>query len=76
MIQIHIDSGTYDEINWDIKVSFEAQLGLIGGTLGLFSGFSILSIIEIVYYAVRMFMSVTDTRVAFKERREKVSISQ
>ena len=32
-----------------------AQLGLIGGTMGLFTGFSILSGIEIVYFALSFF---------------------
>ena len=31
----------------------EAQLGLIGGTMGLFTGFSILSAVEIIYYLLR-----------------------
>ena len=31
----------------------EAQLGLIGGTMGLLTGFSILSGVEIVYFLVR-----------------------
>ena len=31
----------------------EAQLGLIGGTMGLLTGFSILSGVEIVYYIFR-----------------------
>ena len=31
----------------------EAQLGLIGGTMGLLTGFSILSGIEIIYYLLR-----------------------
>ena len=31
----------------------EAQLGLIGGTMGLLTGFSILSGVEIVYYLLR-----------------------
>ena len=33
------------------QVTLIAQLGLIGGTMGLFTGFSILSGIEIVYFA-------------------------
>ena len=32
------------------QVTLVAQLGLIGGTMGLFTGFSILSGIEIVYF--------------------------
>ena len=31
----------------------EAQLGLIGGTMGLLTGFSILSAVEIVYFLLR-----------------------
>ena len=37
-----------------IKVTLEAQLGLIGGTMGLLTGFSILSGIEIVYYLIKL----------------------
>ena len=33
----------------------EAQLGLIGGTMGLLTGFSILSGVEIIYYLLRLF---------------------
>ena len=36
-----------------IQVTTEAQLGLIGGTMGLLTGFSILSGVEIIYYLIR-----------------------
>ena len=36
-----------------LKVTLEAQLGLIGGTMGLLTGFSILSGVEIIYYVIR-----------------------
>ena len=35
----------------------EAQLGLIGGTMGLLTGFSILSGVEIIYYLFRFVLS-------------------
>ena len=35
------------------KVTLEAQLGLIGGTMGLLTGFSILSAVEIIYFVVK-----------------------
>ena len=38
----------------ELKVTLEAQLGLIGGTMGLLTGFSILSGIEIVYYLIKL----------------------
>ena len=37
----------------NLKVTIEAQLGLIGGTMGLLTGFSILSAVEIIYYLFR-----------------------
>ena len=50
-INININIG---DIN-DDQVTTEAQLGLIGGTMGLLTGFSILSGVEIVYYLIRFF---------------------
>ena len=41
----------------NFKVTMEAQLGLIGGTMGLLTGFSILSGIEIIYYLLRLLSS-------------------
>ena len=62
LIQIYFDANTYDKILRGIKLTPESQLGLIGGTMGLFTGFSILSAIEIVYFAIRFFWSLTISR--------------
>ena len=62
MIQIFFDTGTYDKIERDVKVTVNAQLGLIGGTMGLLTGFSILSGVEIIYYFAKFFMSLRLTR--------------
>ena len=48
------------------KVTTEAQLGLIGGTMGLLTGFSILSGVEIVYYLLR-FQFLRAFNVSFGE---------
>ena len=40
----------------DCQVTMEAQLGLIGGTMGLLTGFSILSGVEIIYYLLRFIL--------------------
>ena len=58
VVQIYFGTVTYDEIEKDRKVTLEAQLGLIGGTMGLLTGFSILSGMEIIYYIARFFMSL------------------
>ena len=57
VIEIYFDSATYDEIRRDVKVTIEAQLGLIGGTMGLLTGFSILSGVEIIYFITQFFLS-------------------
>ena len=58
VIEIYFDSATYDKIERDVKVTVNAQLGLIGGTMGLFTGFSILSGVEIIYYLAKFFLSL------------------
>ena len=50
LVRIQFDTPTYQEIEKDIKISLEGQVGVIGGTLGLFLGFSILSGVEIIYF--------------------------
>merc|ERR1712012_765495 len=71
---IYFDTASYDEIGRDEKVTIEAQLGLIGGTMGLLTGFSILSGVEIIYYLLRFFMSLKTPRTevvsAVKKRFE------
>ena len=44
----------------------EAQLGLIGGTMGLLTGFSILSGVEIVYYAAKFLLSSVTKKVRYQ----------
>ena len=53
MVEIYFGAATYDEIEKDVKVTMEAALGLIGGTMGLLTGFSILSAVEIIYYVIK-----------------------
>ena len=57
-IEIFFDTSTYEKVEQDKKMTLEAQLGLIGGTMGLLTGFSILSGVEILYYAIRFFVSL------------------
>ena len=42
-----------------MQVTTEAQLGLIGGTMGLLTGFSLLSGVEIIYYVVRFSLRIS-----------------
>ena len=62
MVQFYFVPATYDEIERDRKLTLEAQLGLIGGTMGLFTGFSIFSGVEIIYFAIKFFISLRVNR--------------
>ena len=52
-VEIYFDTATFDDIERDKKIKTEAQLSLIGGTMGLLTGFSIISGVEIVFFLFR-----------------------
>ena len=54
LVQIYLDTATFDEIERDEKVKFTAALSLVGGTMGLLTGFSIISGIEVVFFLVKL----------------------
>ena len=53
LVEIYFDTATFDDIERDKKIKTEAQLSLIGGTMGLLTGFSIISGVEIVFFFFR-----------------------
>ena len=57
-MQIFFDSPTFDNIERDKKLKTEAQVSLIGGTMGLFTGFSIISGAEVIFYLFRLLCPV------------------
>ena len=59
LVQIYFDTATYDEVERDKKIKTEAQLSLIGGTMGLLTGFSIISGVEIIFFLFRLISSWT-----------------
>ena len=57
LVQIYFDTATFDEVERDKKIKKEAQLSLIGGTMGLLTGFSIISGVEIVFFAFKYILT-------------------
>ena len=53
LVQIYFDTATFDNIERDKKTKMEAQLSLIGGTMGLLTGFSIISGVEVIFFLFR-----------------------
>ena len=76
LIQIYFDTATYDVIEKDVKVTLEAQLGLIGGTMGLLTGFSLLSGVEIIYFAMKFFLTLRIPRayLALKQKKKNTHL--
>ena len=54
LVHIFFDTATFDNIQKDKKIKFESQLSLVGGTMGLLTGFSIISAIEIINFFLRL----------------------
>ena len=53
-IKIYYDTPTFQLITKDEKANFEEKLAAIGGTMGLLTGFSIISGVEIIYFGVKI----------------------
>ena len=64
MFLIYFGSATFDQIEKDTKMKMETMVGVIGGTMGLFTGFSILSGVEIFYYALKFVLSAMAKKVS------------
>ena len=57
-MRIHFYATTFDKITKDRAAKFVDMLSAIGGTMGLLTGFSIISGIEIVYFAIKIFFQL------------------
>ena len=56
-VRIFFDTPTFDRITKDKAAKFVDMLSAIGGTMGLLTGFSIISGVEIIYFAVKILSS-------------------
>ena len=53
-VRIHFATPTFDRITKDENANFEDKLSAIGGTMGLLTGFSIISGVEIIYFGIKI----------------------
>ena len=49
---------TFDKITKDRAAKFVDMLSAIGGTMGLLTGFSIISGVEIVYFGIKIILKI------------------
>ena len=57
-VRIYFDTPKFDRVIKDRKVKFVDMLSAVGGTIGLLTGFSIISGVEILYFAAKIVRSI------------------
>ena len=57
-VRIYFDTTTFDTITKDRAAKFVDMLSAIGGTMGLLTGFSIISGVEILYFAGKIIFNL------------------
>ena len=58
LVKIYFDTPTFDRITKDRAAKFVDMLSAIGGTMGLLTGFSLISGVEIIYLAGKMILNL------------------
>merc|ERR1712218_524145 len=56
-VRIFFDTPSFDRIKKDRAAKFVDMLSAIGGTMGLLTGFSIISGVEIIYFSVKIIIN-------------------
>ena len=69
LVQIFFDTASFDEIERDTEIKLTNQISLVGGTMGLFTGFSIISGIELIYFVAKVFFRSTATSLVKEKKR-------
>ena len=70
MVRIYFDTPTFDKITKDKKEKFVDILSAIGGTMGLLTGFSIISGVEVAYFGVKIIIQILRERLDKKKKKE------
>ena len=61
-VRIYFDTPTFDRITKDRAAKFNDILSAIGGTMGLLTGFSIISGMEILYFSGKIILNLVKTK--------------
>ena len=57
-VRMHFLATTFDRITKDRAAKFVDMFSAIGGTMGLLTGFSIISAVEIIYFGVKIILKI------------------
>ena len=69
-VRIYFDTPTFDKITMDKAAKFVDMLSAIGGTMGLLTGFSIISAVEIIFFFVKFIVKMLRTQYQNKEKNK------
>ena len=58
-VRISFDTPTFDRITKDRAAKFVDMMSAIGGTMGLLTGFSIISGAEIIYFVAKIIFDIS-----------------
>ena len=62
---------TFDRVTKDRAAKYVDMLSAIGGTMGLLTGFSIISGVEIVYFGIKIILKILRDRLNKKKINEE-----
>ena len=63
-VRIYFGGSTFEVITKDRAAKFVDMISAIGGTLGLFTGFSIMSAVEIVYFGIKILLEAIKAKLS------------
>ena len=70
-VRIYFYATTFDRITKDRAAKFVDMLSAVGGTMGLLTGFSIISGVEIVYFGIKIILKILKERLNKKQMAKK-----
>ena len=65
-VRIYFDTQTFDRITKDRAAKFVDILSAVGGTMGLLTGFSTISGVEILYFTAKIVCNIMKSKKVFK----------
>ena len=72
-VKIYFYATTFDRITKDRAAKFVDMLSAIGGTMGLLTGFSIISGVEVVYFGIKIILQMLKERLIERHLNKTVN---
>ena len=76
LLEVIVKEPRVMQISQNVRVSFEDKLGIAGGTIGLFSGLSLISVVETLYWIARFIMERSKALAAQRREARKTNAGE